>query len=111
MDELEALREENKRLRLEVQRWRGVFELSTGRVRPHGPGVCAIEGRYPHIASKLIGYWGSNQLLPYLNSLLIDDRGDREGFAFDALLEMQLLKELHLDVFPHHADWTDNYMR
>lgn len=111
MDELEALREENKRLRLEVQRWRSAFELSTGRKRPQGEGICSIEARYPHIAAKMIAYWGGKQFLPYLNSLLIDDRGDRDGFAFDALLEMQMLKEVHLDAFPHHADWTDNYMR
>lgn len=109
--EIEALKKENQRLRLEVQRWRGAFELGSGKQRPQGEGVSAIESRYPHIASKILGFWGSAQLLPYLNSLLLDDRGDRQGFAFDALLEMQMLKDVHLEAFPQHPDWEDLHLR
>ena len=110
-DELQALREENNKLKDEVRRLRSAFALGVGRVRPVGEGISVLESRYPHIAAKVIVQWGSRQLNNYLHGLLMDDRGDRQGFPFDAMQEIQFLLDLHQSYFQEKVDWSDNYLR
>lgn len=51
----------------------------------------AIEARYPHIARELSALWQTGQIELYLDSLLIDTRGGRQGFPADVLDELMFL--------------------
>lgn len=44
------------------------------------PGIGLILESYPHIGNKIIQTWGSIELQRYLTKLIIDERGDRQGF-------------------------------
>lgn len=49
----------------------------------------------PHIQSKITALWQSEQIVPYLESLLIDDRyGTRAGFALPIFREIMFLVQL-----------------
>lgn len=110
-NELQSLQEENQKLRDEVRRLRAAFALGIGRVRPVGEGISVLEARFPHVAARLVAQWGARELNAYLQGLLMDERGDRQGFPFDALQEIQFLQELHLSRFQERVDWTDNFLR
>lgn len=69
-----------------------------------------IAKKYPHIAKKLIIFWGSEFCEPYLDSLFTETRsGTRSGFPPDdmkALLNIRLLHE-ELFEFERKQDiWT-----
>ena len=54
---------------------------------------------YDHLTNKLTAFWNTNYILPYLESLLIDDReGERAGFELsvyqDILMLIAISKEL-----------------
>ncbi|MEW5788794.1 MAG: hypothetical protein AB1899_13160 [Pseudomonadota bacterium] len=51
----------------------------------------AIERRFPRIARELMARWHGRDIDTYLDSLLIDERGDRMGFPADVLEELMFL--------------------
>ena len=53
--------------------------------------VSHIEKLYPRIANELCGMWKSSQIDNYIDSLLLDDRGDRMGFPLDVLDDLMFL--------------------
>ncbi len=57
--------------------------------------VSALEKRFPRIADKIVLMWGAPEFPQYLTSLMIDKRGDRQGFPFDVLDEFMFLNEFH----------------
>ena len=63
---------------------------------PNDPNyVSAVEKRFPRIAEKIVLMWGATEFPQYLTSLMIDKRGDRQGFPFDVLEELMFLSEMH----------------
>ena len=51
---------------------------------------------FPHIINKLAPYaYKPPQMIKALDRLLIDDRPERQGFAFDTVLELGQLRELY----------------
>lgn len=54
----------------------------------------AIEIRYPHVAKGLCDYWGKPECLSYLESLVFDQRGGRQGFPPDVSAELLFLYSL-----------------
>jgi hypothetical protein len=52
-----------------------------------------LEEKYPHIFNKLVDLWETSQLKPYLDEIVFDARGDRDGFHKDVGNE---LWKLHL---------------
>jgi len=56
--------------------------------------LSSIERRFSRIAQELATRWKSDDIDAYLNSLLLDDRGDRQGFPTDALEELMFLSSL-----------------
>ena len=42
--------------------------------------VALIMGRYPDIGNRITQTWGSEEFHAYLNSILFDERGGRQGF-------------------------------
>lgn len=57
-----------------------------------------LEKKFPRIVEKLALLWGHGGLSPYLTHLLIDDRGDRQGFTGDVMAEIMFLNNLHEDM-------------
>lgn len=72
--------------------------------------LSAIEEKFPHIAQSLCDRWGKASYLPYLSSLVFDERGGRQGFPMDVCLELFMLYDL-LDYRPEGDVWTDSDQR
>jgi len=58
---------------------------------------------YEHLISKCCAFWGTNYIVPFLESLLIDDReGERVGFELpvyqDILMLLAISKEIEKPV-------------
>lgn len=60
------------------------------------PDVLIIREKYPNIGNKIAALWGSAQLHKYLNQIIIDDRGGRQGFP-------QPIVSALLRIFQHHS--------
>ncbi|MDD5328850.1 MAG: hypothetical protein PHX38_02520 [Sulfuricella sp.] len=54
----------------------------------------AIEEVYPKIMEKIVLIWGHPECAKFLNNLMIDDRGNRQGFSVDVMGELMLLAAL-----------------
>ena len=59
-----------------------------------------LETRLPRIAKEVRARWGSENFDPYLDALLIDDRGDRAGFPTDIAQALLTLSREHHQRFP-----------
>lgn len=68
------------------------------------PVPSALELRFPRIARELALRWKTRDIHEYMDALLIDQRGDREGFPPDVQEELMLLSGvlwyLELDATP-----------
>ncbi len=65
----------------------------------------AIEVAFPKIMEKIILIWGHPECEKFLNNLMIDDRGNRQGFNMNVMGELMLLAAL-----AEHGDpdmWAD----
>ncbi len=58
--------------------------------------ISELEKQYPHIAKQLCAYWGDDIFENYANKLIIDERGDRQGFPREVIEEVLFLYQLHL---------------
>lgn len=54
----------------------------------------AIENLFPHLTMGLCDCWGKPECLDYLERLLFDARGERQGFPADAYAELLFLYTL-----------------
>lgn len=59
--------------------------------RPDAGPVSALERHFPRIARELAARWKGVEIDAYLDSLLIDMRGNRMGFPSDVLEEIMFL--------------------
>lgn len=65
------------------------------------PAFQAIREAFPHIGSQLAELWGKGGFLPYMDTLLQDDRGGkRKGFPADVLFALSDLADAHKKEFP-----------
>ena len=53
------------------------------------------EEKYPRIVEKIAMLWGTVGMSRYFTEILFDDRGDREGFPPDVMLELFALSNYH----------------
>ena len=61
----------------------------------------ALMGRFPRIANQLAAVWSEIPSVRLsLDSLLVDDRGHRQGFPQDVLRELLLLRLYHESLHP-----------
>lgn len=58
--------------------------------------VSELEKGFPHIVERVVKTWGRQECLEYIESLMVDVRGGRGGFPFQAIDEIMLLREVHL---------------
>lgn len=56
--------------------------------------LSALERRFSRIAQELATRWQRDDIDAYLDSLLLDDRGNRRGFPAEVLEELMLLSNL-----------------
>ena len=61
-------------------------------------GMTELEKKFPRIVEKLTLLWGHDGVSTFLSHLLIDDRGDRQGFTGDIMAEIMFLNNLHEDM-------------
>ena len=54
-----------------------------------------IAQRYPHILARIADLWGSAALDAYLDNLMLDNRGGRQGFPPDVATEIFRLISVH----------------
>lgn len=66
-----------------------------------------IERRFPHVAESVVQRWGKPEALRYLDSLMMDSRGGRQGFPFEVLQELMLLRDVHVLNYggPRKSPW------
>lgn len=59
------------------------------------PQFSALEQKFPRIALRLVELWESMACGAYLRSLLMDERGGRQGFPLDVMEDLILLDSIH----------------
>lgn len=55
---------------------------------------------FTRILQQIEMLWGKKDALNYFNSILLDGRGDRQGFPLEAIREIALLKQVHDYLYP-----------
>jgi hypothetical protein len=58
---------------------------------PSDPYMSELEMRYPRVVEKIMTMWPSPDGEIYLQTLTIDERGDREGFSREIIAEIMML--------------------
>ncbi len=56
---------------------------------------------HERLIRKIEALWGTHEVMPYLDSLMLSDRGKRSGFSEKVLSELLALKQAHELAFPH----------
>jgi hypothetical protein len=58
--------------------------------------LSVLEARFPHAIKRILVCWGDPEAFEAVFSdLIIDKRGDRTGWPFDAWAELNFLQEVH----------------
>jgi hypothetical protein len=78
-------------------RWQALREAERQKDRPDPWPVIAC--RFPRIAETIRERWGKRVLDDYLAKLVIDERGDRQGFPMDVLWAIMEVARLHAAQF------------
>ncbi|MDY6942471.1 MAG: hypothetical protein SVU69_05590 [Pseudomonadota bacterium] len=73
--------------------------------------LSAIEENYPRLIEKITESWPNRRTERFLDSLIIDERGGREGFPADVMAEMLFLKDILQGHNPSHRDVWDHVNR
>jgi hypothetical protein len=59
-----------------------------------------LETRYQHVLKRIVHCWGSpGPFAEIFDDLIIDRRGDRQGWPPDAWAELMLLQQVHLSAY------------
>ena len=73
---------------------------------------CALERQFKRIADKIAEGWPSAECARYIDSLLVDSRGGRQGFPPEVISELFLLHALLEDHNPTRRDlWERSPLR
>jgi hypothetical protein len=54
-----------------------------------------LEQKHPHILNLLMDLWNTPEFDQYIHELLIDTRGNRNGFSLGVVKELMFISELH----------------
>ena len=69
-----------------------------------------LEAKYPYIIEKLIEYWGTAEMTPYLDELMMSKRPkNRQGFSAEVTAEVWTLNSFYAALYPdtHKGLGTD----
>jgi len=83
--------------RAEGAQWQALREAERQKDRPDPWPI--IARRFPRIAETIRERWGKRVLDDYLAQLVIDERGDRQGFPMDVLSAIMEVARLHAAQF------------
>jgi hypothetical protein len=58
-----------------------------------------LKGVFPRIHQRLVPIWGTAAGEAYLDSLIVDERGNRQGFPADVMRGLLVLQRVHFERF------------
>jgi hypothetical protein len=61
--------------------------------------VALLKTLFPRIHQNLVTLWGTGPGEAYLDGLIMDDRGNRQGFPPDVLRGLLVLQRVHFQTF------------
>ena len=61
--------------------------------------VAMLKTLFPRVHQNLVALWGTGPAEGYLDSLIMDDRGHRQGFPPDVLRALLVLQRVHFQTF------------
>jgi len=61
--------------------------------------IATMKMSFPRIHEKLVALWGTPQGEVFLDGLIVDDRGGRQGFPRDAMGALLFLQRVHFQKF------------
>ena len=61
--------------------------------------VALLKTLFPRIHQRLVTLWGSGAGEDYLDGLIMDDRGNRQGFPPEVLRALLVLQRVHFQTF------------
>ena len=68
---------------------------------------------FTHLCDKIRLFWGQPEFFAFVEELLFDTRGSRQGFPTATMIELNMLYEIHLELVPYPDKkrdiWTDRY--
>jgi hypothetical protein len=77
--------------------------MTDARTNKMNACLLMVMASYPRIGQSLELRWGCPEFVPYMDSLLNDDRnGGRKGFPMTVLTALMDLQELHSEMFPKY---------
>lgn len=68
--------------------------------QPEVPPIDIVKASFPRIADRIELLWGSWELQQYFTSILISDRGDREGFPIQIVSALLKIHGEHSKIAP-----------
>jgi hypothetical protein len=61
--------------------------------------VAVLKTKFPRIHQNIVNLWGRPDGETFLDNLIMDDRGGRQGFPQDAMAALLLLQRVHFQKF------------
>lgn len=61
--------------------------------------VAVLKTLFPRVHQNLVTLWGTGPGEAYLDGLIMDDRGDRQGFPANVLRALLVLQRVHFQTF------------
>lgn len=69
------------------------------------------ERNFSRIADAIAALWGTHEALDYFHSLVIDHRGNRQGFPQEVFFHIIKLYNCHPHELQHNNPWIHNSYR
>ena len=64
-----------------------------------GEATALLKTLFPRIHQSLVTLWGTGPGEAYLDGLIVDERGNRQGFPPDVLRALLVLQRVHFQTF------------
>lgn len=61
-----------------------------------------LEQGFPHVFQKLVDFWGTADMRPYIDELIMSNRPNRLGFPPEAVTEIWALSKIYSTLHPEH---------
>jgi hypothetical protein len=62
----------------------------------------SLEQQFPHVFQKLVELWGTTDMRPYFDELIMSNRPNRHGFPPEAVTEIWALSKVYSTLHPEH---------
>jgi hypothetical protein len=67
------------------------------------PDVASIQSQYPKVGQQIVAMWGSRKLQGFLNGIIFDERGNRQGFPLSTVSTLLRIYEYHAKLVPDNS--------